>query len=267
MAKQRELPIDVSDLNELTYHDIKFIAEYCGSGDFDEVKAYKKVFPTQAKSMAHSQIKLEGYKVLNQPQVKMAVQRFIDMVIQPSISKFQMSAFGTLKARMTWKPTDFFNDDHSPKKLSQIPEDKLVCIDNINNDLKGARADNGITNFKLADRMEAYREMQKMFAKAEAVVDTPAAVAEEHRNRVNDIMAGAMAGIEAANRSRIKEHEMKQAQRTQPAEVLQIEEPDTAMVVEMEAFVEEVEKVVEPVYDPIYPVKKGNRGRPKKIKE
>lgn len=184
MAKNR-LPIDVSDL-QLTLQEIKFIGEYCTS-NFEEVKAYKRVFKSRLEGLSEPEIRLSAFEVLNKRDVKIAVQRFVDSVLGPAADKLDYQLLHVLRKRAFYDVADFFNKDGTVKRLDQISEEDRVVIDGIEQDLKGKNADAVLTKFKLGDRNAAIKQLVDLLKKKDDAIEEATVATDSQRKMVQEI--------------------------------------------------------------------------------
>jgi hypothetical protein len=238
MAKAVKLPMDISDLLNLTPALINFIGHYI-SNNFDETIAFKKAFPAKLKGLSGPEIRLEALSLLNNREVKLAVQRYTESVIAPHRDKLEMQIMEVLRQRSFYDPLDFFHEDGSPRKLSDIDKQKRVVLDNIMNDAKGGRGERDLLNYKLADRMQAIKALNEIINKVDELAVTDNGVTDESRKRIQDVMSGAMLALKANKKSEKKEKkaeetveatdvEFEEVEETveQPKEPLQIEQPN-----------------------------------------
>lgn len=163
MAKR--LPIDVSDL-ELTSKELKFLGEYVTQG-YNDVAAYKKFYNT--KGMANSDIKMEALALVNDRRIKLGVQRFVNLTLDPYRDMLEHQVLNILQRRAFYDPSDFYNDDGSVKPLDQIEHDLRKCIDDVKEDWKGKDADRRQVTYTLAKRMEALKMLQALLKEGQAV--------------------------------------------------------------------------------------------------
>ena len=214
MAKIIRLPIDTSDLLALTPLLLKFIGEYCAN-NFDEVSAYRKTWPQKAREMSSAEIRLDALNVLNQREVKIAVQRFVDSILSPYRDRLEHQLFDMYRQRAFYDPADFFNSDGSPKKLDQIDKEKRVVLDNLLSDLKGKDANAWLLNYKLADRMQAAKALQDIMGKSLELNEQAEELQDTSRSRIRDIVSGALTAIEMKEKNT---KEKKAKEEAQPAE-------------------------------------------------
>jgi hypothetical protein len=234
-AKPIKLPIDVSDLLGLTPILLRFIGEYC-SNNFDEVAAFRKVWPSKAKDMSSAEIRLESLNVLNHREVKIAVQRFVDSILSPYKDRIEHQLFNLYRQRAFYDPAEFFNPDGSPKKLDQIDKEKRLVLDSVTGDLKGKDANAWLVNYKLADRMQAAKSLQDLMGKSLDLIEQKDIVNDDSRKRVQDIMSGAMAGIRAMKQIEKEEQEKKASPVVENAMAEYDIEPDDPAQIEAPAI-------------------------------
>ena len=208
------LPIDTSDLLDLTPTLLKFIGHYC-SNNFMEVEAYRKTWPAKAKQMTSQEIRLDSLHILNNRSVKIAVERFVNSVLDPYRDKLEHQVLNVLRSQAFYDIADYFYPDGSVKPLDKIDPDKRNAIESVMRDLKGARGEAELVNYKLADKRSAIKMLTDLLKKDGEGKDAFSAVSEDNRKRVSDIMAGALAGIEA-ERNSTKPVEPKQANTYKP---------------------------------------------------
>jgi hypothetical protein len=199
MARQAKLPFDVSDLSGISPLELRFIGFYCTETNFDEIIAWKKTYVMKARNMTETEIRLEALDLLNKRDIKIAVQRFVDSVMAPWQDKLQYQLLSVLRKRASYSVKDFYHDDHSPKKLSEIPEEALICIDSVVTDYKGKNADVAATTLKIGDRNTAIKMLQDLLKKKEDIDESAGDVSHEARSRVRDIFYGVEKGIELSN--------------------------------------------------------------------
>lgn len=196
MAKILKLPIDTSDLLDLTPSNTRFVGLYCVE-DFDPVSAYKKAFAFRCKDMTETEIRLAAMELLNQRSVSIAVARFKEQVLAPYRDTIETQILAVLQARAFSKPTDFFNVDGSVKSLDKIDSNKLHAIESITTDFKGKDATKKVVQYKIADKSQAIKQLIDLLKKDEGPEEV-SNVSDEARKRVSDIMTGAKMGVKMA---------------------------------------------------------------------
>jgi hypothetical protein len=212
MPRVTKLPIDVSDLS-LQPNELKFVGTYCTESNMDEVIAYKKAFPHRVKGLSYSEVRLASLELLNKREIKLAIKRFTDSVLGPWQDKLSHQLLSVLRTRAFFDVSDFFHEDGSPKRLSEIPEELRVVIDGVSQDAKGKNADVFVTMFKLGDRVTAMKMLQELLKKKEEIDENAQEMPSEARQRIRDVFAGLEKGLSIANRiKKSAEHEQEMAQ-------------------------------------------------------
>lgn len=204
MAKQQRLPMDVSDLLSLTPAGLRFIGEYCSS-NFDEVYAFRKAYYQKARDLTDPEVRLEALSILNDREIKIAIQRFNDAILGPYRDRMEHQIFQVYRNIAMADPADYFNEDGSPKKLSQIPKDKRLALVAITSDLKGKDATAWLLNYKLGDRMQALKSLADLLGKTNDIEEQAEQVSDDSRKRLSDIMAGVKAGLKLSQENEKKE--------------------------------------------------------------
>jgi len=247
VGKAPRLPIDVSDLLDLNATLLRFIGHYCVEG-FDETTAYKKTYPGKSKEMSSVEIRLEALHILNQRSVKIAVERFVGSVLDPYRDRIEHQFLEVLRNRAFYDPSDYFHPDGSVKSLDEIPREKRHAIDAVMRDFRGAKADAVLVNYKLSDKSQAMKQLTELLRKADGTEEAQLEVAEDHRNQVQSIMAGARAAIEGMKALAKESPKEKVAEKVAPViktvpsfeddEPLMIEESDSSLAVTFTVDVE-----------------------------
>jgi hypothetical protein len=246
MAKPPKLPFDVSDLLSLTPAHLRFIGEYCAN-NFDESTAFRKAYYQKARDLSEPEVRLEALTVLNNREVKVAIQRFNDSILGPYRDRMEHQIFEVYRNIAMADPMDFFNEDGSPKKLSQIPKEKRLALVAITSDLKGKDATAWLLNYKLGDRMQALKSLADIMGKSAEITDQVEQVSDDSRKRLSDIMAGVKAGMKLTKETEEKEDRIRKAKRAEAMKIMRAEDNITDVevsdVVRIEAPVEQSELI------------------------
>lgn len=162
--KTIELPFDVSDL-ELTQKELIFVGEYCTNGfnDFEALKA-SGIIPQKATP---AQARINGLSLSSKPNIKKAIQRFTESVLAPYKDKLEYQTLQLLQARAFYDVSTFFDTNGKAKPLDEIPQQARYALDDITEDFKGKDADVRTVKYKLADRMQARKELEILLKKGE----------------------------------------------------------------------------------------------------
>lgn len=214
MGRPSLLPFDVSDLN-LSQREMKFVGEYCANG-FNEVEAYKAAGFSDGKGQMTGDVRIRIGALVNKPEIKQAVQRFVESTMSPYRDKLEYQVLSTLKARAFYDPRSFFESDGTAKSLDSIPVELRYAIDQIQEDFKGKNADVRVVTLKLADRMAALKSLQELLKVSKKEEGNNR---DEARSKLAEIFAaagaaGALAGQAAAQStaSEIMRKAMKEAE-------------------------------------------------------
>lgn len=95
--------------------------------DGDIAVAYKEVFGEQSPVIAKS----KGNKIARKAEFKKATDIFIDEIWKQSVKILPLKMMKDLEATREMVISDFYNDDMTPKPLSQIPLEKQKLINNV----------------------------------------------------------------------------------------------------------------------------------------
>jgi hypothetical protein len=240
VAKLVKLPIDTSDLLDLTPLQTKFIGLYCVE-DFDPVSAYKKTYGLRCKDLTETEIRLASMELLNQRSISIAVARFKEQVLAPYRDVIETQILAVLQARAFSKPTDFFNTDGSAKRLDQIDQGKLHAIESITTDFKGKDAQIKVVQYKIADKSMAIKQLVELLKKDDGPEEI-SNVSDEARKRVSDIMTGAKFGAKMA-KDLLKQNEPEKKAEATKAEY---EEAEDAELAQMDADGDSFEAIEAP---------------------
>lgn len=193
MAKYTRLPIQVDDLG-LTARELRFVGEYCTNG-FDEVKAYKKHF--NVKNMSSVDIRLEALGLTNERRIKLAVERFVGVTLDPYRDKLEYQLLELYRNRAFYDVKDFYNSDGSVKPLDDIDQSLRLCIDGVKEDWKGKDADRRQVTYEIANKMMAAKALRELL-KEGVTQEDEAPLQAQQRQTVRDVFEGLKGMINAS---------------------------------------------------------------------
>ena len=123
-------------------------------------EAYKKVFnPSNENSC-----KANCSAMLKKSKIKTAMRLYQAESLKNHKIEVTSESIESLRRRANYSVSTFYNDDGTCKQLHEIPEEWLVCIDNIKIDKK-SNAGKGVIEtkeYKLCDRDKALDRLQKL---------------------------------------------------------------------------------------------------------
>jgi hypothetical protein len=175
-----ELAVDVADL-ELSKADLLFIGIYATNG-FDAIDALKKAKLAPVAS-SEAELRINAHNLLCRRDVKIAVQRLVNSVIEPFRDTLEVQILTILNAQITTKPSDFFNSDGSVKPLDSIELTKQHAITGIKKDIKNGAE---IVNYELANKHAAIKLAKEVLQATKPGED--ANIPAEARSKVRQIM-------------------------------------------------------------------------------
>ena len=135
---------------------IQFVAEYLTNGN-NATEAYLKTSTTQSNKVASSR----GYKLLNNPNIKEAIRRFISNYLEERKSQLDKRIIDILSVQAFYDPSDFISPTGQPifETWDQIPKHLRVVVEGADTKFYGKDANINITSLKLVDRHKAIKEL------------------------------------------------------------------------------------------------------------
>lgn len=197
-TKLREsLGIDVSDL-QLTLHDLKFITEYAANG-FRQYDAYKKA-GLVVKGDTPEEIRMKANALLVRTDIKKAIIRIQAPIVNVAKDTFEYMTLEVLKNQIDYDIADYFNDDWTPKKLSEIPREKRHAITGIKRDIKDKTE---IIQYDMVSKHQAMKVMREI-VKMEKDTDN-STIPLAAKQRVADILKAGKIGYSDGMKQALKD--------------------------------------------------------------
>lgn len=132
-ALQEELLEIMPEFNEERFKEVSLQPKellFCYHvllNDGDIAVAYKEVYGEPSTVIAKS----KGNKIARKPEFKKATDIFMDEIWKQSVKILPLKMMKDLEAAREMVVSDFYNDDLTPKPLSQIPIEKQKLINNV----------------------------------------------------------------------------------------------------------------------------------------
>jgi len=139
---------------DLSANDCIFVSEYLVNG-LNATQAYRKAHP----NCAYGTASVQGPKILGKPGVQAAIKAHVESIVEDSRDVLRDQILAVLKVRAFYDLTPYIHRDGRLKvaSLQQIPKELRVAIDGI----ERRNPVTGVTTIKLANRMEALKELVK----------------------------------------------------------------------------------------------------------
>jgi hypothetical protein len=150
-----------------------------------------------AKTATPAQTRMQGLTLTNKPAIKTAIQKFTDSVLSPYRDKLEYQDLQLLQARAYYDVSTYYEPDGSVKPLDQLTHEARLAIDDVTEDFKGKDADVRTVKYKLADRMQARKELGVLLNKSEEG-GSEDAMPQDRRERLNDLFQAGAAGAAGA---------------------------------------------------------------------
>ena len=176
---------EIVDLG-LSLKEVKFVGEYCNN-KFNATEAVRlaKILPSTASDI---ECRLEGMKLANRGDIKKAVQRFVQSIVEPIRDSIEATLLQQTVARATYDVKDFYDDEGNMKPLSELTALQRSCIDGIEKQSLGKEAIH--TKYVLASKDVASKQLRELLKKTDDGVETN--TSEEARARVSSVFKRAL---------------------------------------------------------------------------
>jgi len=138
---------------------------YLGRKEF-RYEAYKKVYnPSNQNSL-----KANCSSLLNKTKIKEGIRLYRIHALKNHKQEVTNESIENLRKRSTYSVSTFYFDDGEPKPLDEIPEEWMICVDNIEIDKKITNNKEARTvKYKLCDRDKALDRLQKLLGVSEDI--------------------------------------------------------------------------------------------------
>jgi len=176
---------EIVDLG-LSLKEVKFVGEYCNNR-FNATEAVRlaKILPSTASDI---ECRLEGMKLSNRGDIKKAVQRFVQSIVEPIRDSIEATLLQQTVERATYDVKDFYDDEGNMKPMSELTQLQRSCIDGIEKQSLGK--DSIHTKYVLANKDVASKQLRELLKKTEDGVETN--TSEEARARVSNVFKRAL---------------------------------------------------------------------------
>lgn len=154
IAKKILSVIDLHDL-KLKSQEIRFVAAFCST--WDKEKAYKQAgYQGKKPNIVSASIS----RLLNKVNINTAIQRYAIKMIEPYKDRLNIMLLEIWYKRAFYKITTFYHEDGKRKKLEEIPDEWLVCIDGMKNKRYGPYNEKLDIEWEIGSRADALKEIR-----------------------------------------------------------------------------------------------------------
>lgn len=172
------LPENLKHLN-LNPREYKFLAVYCAN-NFNAEEAVKSAGYVERSKAKYRAI---AYSLLQRKEIVEAIKIYIDTIIQPYKDRLELELLNIYYRRATYNISTFYDDNGTPKPLSNIEKEWQCCID----DIKYVKISNNTTipAYQLPNRDLALQALYKFVTGQD--ITTSTILPEDAKKRIQNI--------------------------------------------------------------------------------